>query len=252
MTGLLRRASCNAIRGLVQDGAVVPALRTLCAPFRASAAVDLANLGDPVVFVANHGSHLDAPAILAALPRSIRHRTAFAAAEDYFYRNRLLGFAVGLTIGAFPFPRHGRQGVERAAALLADGWNVVLFPEGTRSADGAQHLFRDGVGHLLLASHTAAVPLAIEGTRALWPRGHRLPRFSPGHGSIAVRLGRPWRPWPDATPREISAELCRQVAALSEEGVSLSGQVEARRSGAPRDCLLAEPSTCVRCIGSEP
>jgi 1-acyl-sn-glycerol-3-phosphate acyltransferase len=210
----LRRAPCNAIRGLLQDGLVVPAVRTFCAPFRASSSVDLTGLADPVVFVANHGSHLDAPAILAALPPSIRHRTAIAAAEDYFYRNPLLGLAMGLGIGAFPFPRHGRMGVERAAALLADGWNVVLFPEGSRSADGVQHVFRDGIGHLLLASHAAAVPLAIDGTHALWPRGQALPRPGP----IAVHLGAPWSPPSNATPRDISTELGRQVASLSKEG----------------------------------
>jgi len=209
----LRRAPWNAVRGLLQDGLIVPAVRSLGAPCRASAAVNLAELADPVVFVANHGSHLDAPSILAALPASIRHRTAVAAAEDYFYRNRLLGFAMGLGIGAFPFPRRGPLGVERAAALLAAGWNVVLFPEGTRSADGAQHVFRDGVGNLLLVSHVAAVPVAIAGTQTLWPRGRALPR----RGPIAVRLGAPWSPPSSATPRDISTELGRQVAALSED-----------------------------------
>ena len=192
---------------------MVPAVRRFCAPFRATASVDLAEWADPVVFVANHGSHLDAPAILAALPAAIRHRTAIAAAEDYFYRNRLVGLTMGLGIGAFPFPRQGTLGLERAAALLADGWNVVLFPEGTRSADGAQHVFRDGIGHLLLASHAAAVPVAIAGTHTLWPRGRRLPR----HGPIAVRLGAPWSPRPNATPHDISTELGRQVASLSKE-----------------------------------
>lgn len=213
MSSALRRGPCNVVRGLVQDGLVAPAVRAYCAPFRASSSVNLAELTGPVVFVANHGSHLDTPAILAALPAGIRRRTAVAAAEDYFYRNRLVGLAMSLCIGAFPFPRHGTLGLERAAALLADGWNVVLFPEGTRSADGAQHAFRDGIGHLLLASHAAAVPVAIAGTQTLWPRGRALPR----HGSIAVRLGAPWRPRPNATPREISTELGRQVALLARE-----------------------------------
>ncbi|HLZ26349.1 MAG TPA: lysophospholipid acyltransferase family protein [Chloroflexota bacterium] len=203
----------NVVRGLLQDTLVVPAVRAFGRPFCASAAFGLGELANPVVFVANHGSHLDAPAILAALPASIRHRTAVAAAEDYFYRNRLLGLCMSLGVGAFPFPRQGRTGVERAAALLADGWNVVLFPEGSRSPDGAQHLFRDGIGHLLLASDAAAVPVAIVGTQALWPRGRALPRPGP----ITLRLGTPWCPGSTATPREISTELGRQVAALASE-----------------------------------
>ena len=46
------------------------------------------DLDAPLVFVANHSSHLDTPAILRALPWKWRHRTAVAAAADYFYRDR--------------------------------------------------------------------------------------------------------------------------------------------------------------------
>ncbi len=47
----------------------------------------------PVVLVANHSSHMDTPAILRALPRAWRRRTAVAAATDYFYAKRRLGFS---------------------------------------------------------------------------------------------------------------------------------------------------------------
>jgi 1-acyl-sn-glycerol-3-phosphate acyltransferase len=117
-------------------------------------------------------------------------------------------------MGAFPFPRQGLEGLERAARLLAEGCNVVLFPEGTRSADGKLGLFRDGVGRLLLlASQAAAVPVAIGGSHAMWPRGRALPR----RGRLEVRFGGPWRPAADLTARAISTELARRVSALGSE-----------------------------------
>ncbi|HET6319554.1 MAG TPA: lysophospholipid acyltransferase family protein, partial [Chloroflexota bacterium] len=134
------------LRLIVQDALLVPLVRAFCAPFRARGAV---RESEPLVIVANHTSHLDAPAILAALPPHARHRTAIAAADDYFYRQPLLGLALSLGIGAFPFPRQGSLGLDRAADLLAHGWNVLIFPEGTRSADGALHEFRYGVGRLV-------------------------------------------------------------------------------------------------------
>jgi len=208
-----RRGPCRLAQMALQDGLLVPAVRAWGAPYRARGADALLDLDEPVVIVANHASHLDAPAILAALPAAVRRRTAVAAAADYFYRDRVLGLAVTLGIGAFPFPRHGTDGLEQAARRLGGGDNVVLFPEGTRSADGSQHLFRDGVGHLLLATGAPAVPVAIRGSHALWPRGRRLPR----RGPLEVRFGAAWRPGPGSgiDARAISTELAQRVALLA-------------------------------------
>ena len=68
----------------------------------------------PVVFVANHSSHMDTPAILRALPHVWRERTVVAAAADYFYAERRLAYAVSLFFGTVPIARDGRGlGVDR-------------------------------------------------------------------------------------------------------------------------------------------
>jgi 1-acyl-sn-glycerol-3-phosphate acyltransferase len=164
----------------------------------------------PLIIVANHTSHLDAPAIVAALPESIRRRTAVAAAEDYFFSRRLLGLTATLLVGAFPFPRQGDVGLARAAALLERGCSVLLFPEGTRSTDGQTHRFRLGVGRLAAATHRPVLPVAVVGSHALWPRGRKLPR----RGRLEVRLGQPWLPRADLSPTDICDEVQRRVAAL--------------------------------------
>jgi 1-acyl-sn-glycerol-3-phosphate acyltransferase len=202
-----RSRPLSLVRCAFQDGVLVPAMRAYCTPFRAVQSDAAPRLDGPLLIVANHASHLDTPAILAALPPRIRHRTAVAAAADYFYKHHLVGAAASLSIGTFAFPRHGRQGIEHAAALLADGWNVLVFPQGSRGADDAWLPFRHGVGHLLAVTGVAVLPVAIRGSRALWPRGQRLPR----RGRIDVQLGQVWQPAPQMRPPAIAAELERRV-----------------------------------------
>jgi 1-acyl-sn-glycerol-3-phosphate acyltransferase len=206
----LRSAPCNTARAALQDLLLVPAVRGFCRPFLADKTTASSA---PVVIVANHASHLDAPAILAALPRRMRHHTAIAAADDYFYRQRVLGFAVSLGVGTFPFPRHGEVGLERAADLLEAGWNVLIFPEGTRSADGQLHPFKPGVGRLLKRSGAPVLPVGIVGAHHLWPRTRRFPM----RGRLEVRLGQAWRPATNDSTQAICAELRRRVATLIGE-----------------------------------
>src|SRR3954452_8226236 len=102
----------------------------------------------PVVFVANHSSHMDTPAILRALPRAWRQRTAVAAAADYFYRKRWVAAAVSLLFSTVPISRKG-GGMEKGAAdhlhrLIRQRWNLLLYPEGTRSRDGSRGKLHPG------------------------------------------------------------------------------------------------------------
>jgi 1-acyl-sn-glycerol-3-phosphate acyltransferase len=205
----LRSRPCNVARAALQDALLVPALRSYCAPYRTVGAERL-TMDGPLVIVANHASHFDAPAVLAALPHRLRHRTAIAAADDYFYRRPLVGLAFSLGIGTFPFPRHGQVGIERAAELLEGGWNILIFPEGTRSEDGHLQPFRAGVANLLIATGGMVLPVGIVGSHAIWPRTHRWPR----RGPLEVRLGRLWRPAKNLTVADICTELNRRVAAL--------------------------------------
>jgi len=206
-----RTGAVSLVRDALQDGLVVPLVKAYCSPFRAVDATD-GKLRGPLVMVANHGSHLDTPAILAALSPHIRHRTAVAAAADYFYRNRLLGAAASVGIGTFAFTRHGRAGMRQAEALLAAGWNVLVFPQGTRGDADADWLpFKGGVGQVVFETGAAVLPIGVCGSRAAWPRGQRLPRRAP----IEVRLGSVWQPPAGMPAAEIVAEVERQVAALA-------------------------------------
>ena len=103
---------------------------------RASGRDRLSGIKSPVILVANHTSHIDTPVILAALPRKLRKRTAVAAAADYFYRNKLVASLVSLIFNTVPMERKGgglgKQATDHLDRLLDEGWNLLVYPEGTR------------------------------------------------------------------------------------------------------------------------
>ena len=92
------------------------------------------------VMVANHASHLDALCLLAALPLRKLHRAFPAAAQDYFFVSIPRIAAAAVVVNALPFSRHTnvRQSLDLCRRLLESPGNIlILFPEGTRSSDGA-------------------------------------------------------------------------------------------------------------------
>ena len=149
------------------------------------------------IFVANHNSHADTAAIQLALARAGHGRMLAAGAEDYFFRNNATA-ALSRIIGVFPFPRSGRDGVERSRKLLRSGHSVLLFPQGSR--DGGP--FRRGVAHLA-DSGRPVVPVTIEGTDLVLPKGAHWPR----KGQVSLRFGEPLNRTSEETPEEFTARL---------------------------------------------
>lgn len=130
----------------------------------------------PCVIVANHSSHADTAALLAAIPA--RRRPAVAAAADYWFTRPGRRLLCRATCAAFPVRRGGRGSADLAAAarLLAAGRDVVVFPEGSRSRDGRPGPFHTGAVRLARDAGVAVVPVRIEGTGRLLPvhgRPHR-------------------------------------------------------------------------------
>lgn len=149
------------------------------------------------VMVANHSSHLDAPALLAALPLKQIHRAFPAAAADYFFTNLPALALSTIIVNAMPFDRKGspRQSIALCRQLLeTPGHVLILFPEGTRTLDGAVGAFKPGVGFLVAGTQIPVVPCHINGAFAAWPKGRLIPRPR----KLTVRISAPLR-FPDAT-----------------------------------------------------
>src|SRR5207302_4286475 len=134
----------------------------------------------------------DTSLIVHALTQTARGRAVVAAAADYWFEQPILGKGVSLFLNTFPFSRTGGgQGeLQSSSQLLKSGWNLVLFPEGSRSPDGRIQEFRPGVGHLAKETGTPVVPMHIQGAFQVMPRHQKIPLPGP----VRVRIGRPMTP----------------------------------------------------------
>jgi len=205
---------------------------------RATGREKLTALKGPVILVANHASHLDTPVILSALPRNLRKRTAVAAAADYFYRNRVVASVVSLIFNTVPIERKGGGGMAKNGSdldkLLDQGWNLLLYPEVTRSRAGTPSRVRRGAAVLAAAHNLAIVPIRVTGTAAAMPPGRMWPKRLHGkllssRHRIEVSFGEPIQPSAD------TAALIERVQTFFENGdgrPSTSPYRRSRKSGA--------------------
>src|SRR5437667_9079976 len=107
---------------------------------------------------------MDTPLILCSLPKSWREKAAVAAAADYFFDVWWRAASTALVFNAFPIERQGSgRGTGTAKQLVAEGWNLVVFPEGTRSKDGWVQRFRHGTARISTELQLPIVPVAIRG-----------------------------------------------------------------------------------------
>ncbi len=173
-------------------------------------------LEHPVIFVANHSSHLDTPTILRALPPKWRRRTAVAAAADYFYKTRLKAAGVALLFNTVPLGRTGGGlgggATDHVDRLIDEKWNLVMFPEGTRSRDGEIGQVRSGAAVIAAQHGIDVVPIYLSGTHEAMPPGQNWPKRIPGRlfsrrHEVEVRFGDPIRPRDADDRREVMDEV---------------------------------------------
>ncbi|HVP27842.1 MAG TPA: lysophospholipid acyltransferase family protein [Myxococcota bacterium] len=122
------------------------------------------------VFVSNHSSHLDALAILAALPR---HGLRFVAKKE-LGRIPLFGTALRTTGNVMVERTDARRDLATLDAAQRDllrHISVLFFAEGTRSEDGKLHAFKKGAAAFALKAQLPLVPIGVAGTHAILPRG---------------------------------------------------------------------------------
>jgi 1-acyl-sn-glycerol-3-phosphate acyltransferase len=211
--GWARQEPVRTIRYLIQHGLLLPFTEAMSHP-KVEGREWVKELDRPVIFAANHSSHADTPLILHALTDTARDRTVVAAAADYWFKRPLMGNIVSLFLNTFPFSRTGgAQGqLHASSTLLKSGWNLVLFPEGSRSQDGRIHEFKPGVGHLANETRTPVVPVHIRGAQRIMPKGQKLPLPAPAR----VRIGKPMTPKPGEGSREFTTRVEKAVRTLAE------------------------------------
>jgi long-chain acyl-CoA synthetase len=188
----------------------------------------------PMLIVANHVTAFDGPLLEYALPGPIRRRMAVAMSGEmltayrrfrnlqparptgrFFLPGPLYYFLVTALFNVFPLPRQRdfQRSFAHAGQALDAGFNVMVFPEGARSAEGHMAKFRPGIGMLVKQSRVPVLPMAMRGLGDLKARGSGWFRS----GKIEVRVGQPIRFGPLDSEPAITARLQEEVGKLLED-----------------------------------
>jgi 1-acyl-sn-glycerol-3-phosphate acyltransferase len=140
--------------------------------------------GASYVVVSNHQSSLDPIVYLRVLPLSLR-----ALATRELFRITVLGRVMRM-IGMIEVNREAPDfgEIDKAASRsLAAGHSLLVYPEGGISPDGTIREFKDGAFVIAAANQAPVLPVAIHGTRRIWPPGRPAIRS----GQVRVTVGQP-------------------------------------------------------------
>jgi len=169
------------------------------------------------VVVANHQSSAD-PFLLSSLPWDMRW-----IAKVELFRAPPIGWLMRMG-GDLPVERGDGPSVRAmmadAKATLDGGLSLMIFPEGTRSKDGALGRFKDGAFELAIAAGVPILPVVLDGTHTCRPKGSwwfgdadavarvlaPIPTTGMGAGDVAALR--------ELTRARIAEELPRLVARL--------------------------------------
>ena len=229
-----RSAPAKAVRRVITYGPLAALIKAVADPtvVGRERLADLANQDPvpPVIFAPNHHSHLDIGLVIRCIPEPWRSTVTVAAAADYFFDTKLKGRVAALALNAIPIDRHevGRKSSDRIRDLIADGWSLVIFPEGGRSPDGWGQDFKGGAAYLAARTGAAVVPMFLDGTGAIMGKGMNRPK----PGTTRVVFGSPMRPADGESTRKFAARIEAEVAMLGDE--SLTDYWTARRNAATR------------------
>ncbi len=139
----------------------------------------------PYLIISSHSSHLDGPGLIVTLPHPIYFviKKELAQIPIWGWAARSIGFVVIDRARS----AEARKRLRKALALIREGRRVLVFPEGTRSPDHRLHRFKKGGFHLAIDADVPILPVAINGSRRLLPKGSIVAR----PGTVTVIVGKP-------------------------------------------------------------
>jgi len=200
------------------DAAITPLISTLTfggrifvrgmTRIRIEGAVDEIPREGPLIIAANHASNFDAPALGSWLIPRLGRRIHWLGKKELFDWP-IVGW-LAFHGGVHPVDRDAAdvEAFRLAKRILDDGQVLFVFPEGTRSPDGALQEARDGVAVLAQRTGAPILPVGIGGSNTVWPRGQKLPH--PG-GHVTLRVGRAFL-LADELPRDIDRKAAKGLA----------------------------------------
>lgn len=140
----------------------------------------------------NHESHLDTGLIRKTLGDDVSDRTVAVAAADYWFDTKYKRAYMENFTNLVPIDRSGnlRQSLRFVSGYLEQGYNSLIFPEGTRSTTGEITEFKPVIGYLALTCKVGILPIYIHGTFEAFPKGMTIPARESFGAKIGSKIGR--------------------------------------------------------------
>lgn len=146
-------------------------------------------LTGPFLLVVNHQSHLDP--IVAGM--AVRPRHLSFMAKSGLFSNKFFGWLIGnLNSVSLKQGAADTAAIRAAIEQLEAGRAMLIFPEGTRTGDGAMHPFKKGAWVILSRAKCPVLPVAVEGCFDAWRRGQGTPKLIGQR--VAALVGKPIDP----------------------------------------------------------
>jgi long-chain acyl-CoA synthetase len=128
------------------------------------------------ILVCNHQSNLDVILVLATIPLRLRNNIFMISKKELKFLKYIFPWShlIFVDRGANIFPA-----LKAGADILRQGGSLIIFPEGTRTKNGKIGEFKDGAAYLANKFNIDIIPMTIDGTFKVIPKGSILPNF--GH-----------------------------------------------------------------------
>jgi long-chain acyl-CoA synthetase len=171
----------------------------------------------------NHASHLDMGLLKFALGDDAADQTVAVAAADYWFDTKYKRAYMNNFTSLVPIERSGslRTSLRHVTQILKEGYNCLIFPEGTRSLTGEMEEFKPVIGYLALNNKVGILPLYLWGTFEAFPKGTTVPKVEKVGSKIGAKVGRflEYDELAEMTKGVPNAEAYRLVAARVQHEV---------------------------------
>ncbi len=189
-----------------------------------------------VLVCANHQSTLDPIIVGLACNRRLNYLARRSLFESPWF-SALIRF-----LDAIPIDREGigLDGLRETLKRLRAGEMVLIFPEGTRTADGELQPIKPGFQAVAKRSGAVLLPVGIDGAHQVWPRDASFPRL----GRLAVVFGPPIEreQIESLSPDQLTEELAARMADCHARARQMIGTRPVRRATAPSLATPAGPA----------
>jgi long-chain acyl-CoA synthetase len=171
----------------------------------------------------NHASHIDTGLVKRALGKEVAEQTVAVAAADYWFDTKYKRAYMNNFTTLVPIERTGslRQSLRHVTRILNDGYNALIFPEGTRSITGEIAEFKPVIGYLALNQKIGILPIYLWGTFEAYPKGMTIPKRESIGAKVGAKIGRflSYEELRDMTAGVPNTEAYRLIAARVQHEV---------------------------------